>query len=58
MYVNSYPETSGRTLEEIQEIFDGPGAVSHVVDQELAVHPDMSDMKKDEETEQLEYAKQ
>lgn len=56
--MNSYPETSGRTLEEIQEIFDGPGAVSHVVDQELAVHPDMSDMKKDEETEQLEYAKQ
>lgn len=31
----SYPETAGRTLEEIQEIFDGPGAVSAVVEAEL-----------------------
>ena len=54
----SYPETSGRTLEEIQEIFDGPNAVSALADDELEHHSNamMQDMKKEGGIEQLEYA--
>lgn len=44
----------------LKELFDGPGAVSDLVNQELAVHPEalVLDKKGDADDEQLEYAKQ
>jgi len=57
--VCSYPETSGRTLEEVQELFDGPGAVSDLVEAELEQHSDnvKQDPKMNEDVHQVEYAK-
>lgn len=44
----------------LQELFDGPGAVTDLVNQELEVHPEalVHDKKGDADEEQLEYAKQ
>jgi hypothetical protein len=55
----SYPETAGRTLEEIQEIFDGPGAVTAVMEAELenqAVELDQ-DAKERGDIEEIEVSK-
>ena len=52
-------DTNFRILTS-KELFDGPGAVSDLVNQELAVHPEtlVHDKKGDADDEQLEYAKQ
>lgn len=44
-------------LEEVSELFDGPGAVAALHDDELERHPQALglDSKKAEDEEQLEY---
>lgn len=54
-----YPETSGRTLEEVQEIFDGPGAVTALAEAESQCKTEAleHDLKNLEENRQIEYAR-
>jgi hypothetical protein len=46
-------------LEEVQELFDGPGAISALVEAELEHHADVlkQDSKMNEDVHQIEYAK-
>lgn len=46
-------------MEEVQELFDGPGAVSDLVEAELEQHSDnvKQDPKMNEDVHQVEYAK-
>lgn len=47
-------------IDTSKELFDGPGAVTDLVNQELEVHPEalVHDKKGDADEEQLEYSKQ